>query len=495
MIVDKNKNLTTRPPVVAVLGHIDHGKSTLLDYIRKTNTTEKEFGGITQHISAYEAECEIGDQKRKITFLDTPGHEAFCSLRERGTRAADIAILVVSAEDGVKPQTVEALNCINKDKIPFIVALNKTDKPNANPEKVKQELAENSVLVEGWGGTIPIVAVSAKTGQGIQELLEMIVLQADIEELKGNPEILAEGFVIESHLNPKQGITATLVIKNGTLKTGTFVAAGDAFTPVRNIENFAGQSLKEASFSSPIKIVGWNIQPQTSVEFKNFEKKEEAIEYANQNLELEKEISFINAPEGSVVLDLVIKADTSGSLEAIEHELKKIQAPKVIIKIICKGIGSITEKDIKTASIKKSLVIGFNVKADKNAEALAMRNDITIKNYEIIYELVDYIKDKVAEITPNEVEKKIIGAAKILKIFSKNKDKQVVGARLETGEMKSGSVVEILRREAAIGSGKIKELQIQKIKTDVAKEGQEFGVLIESKIELVPGDILNMYNK
>lgn len=486
----EKSNLEARSPVVVIMGHIDHGKSTLLDYIRKTNTTKKEAGGITQHISAYEAEVEIGGQKRKITFLDTPGHEAFCSVRARGADIADIAILIISAEDGVKPQTLEALNCITKDGMPFIVALNKIDRTGANIDKTKQDLAENGVLVEGWGGTVPVVAISGKTGEGVPDLLEMIALQSDIEELTGDPSILAEGFVIESDLNPKQGISATLIIKNGSLKTGSFVATAGAYTPVRAIENYKGENIPEATFSSPIKIVGWNTQPMAGFKFKTFLKREEAMDFALNNPELKNTADHKNIPEGVVFLEVIVKADTFGSLNAVEHELQKLGNEKIIVKIISKGVGNITEKDLKTANIKNTLVLGFNIPADKSTEILALRNNTEIKTYKIIYELVDYVKEKIKQNTPMETIKTITGLVKIIRIFGKNKDKQVAGGRMEEGEIKLGSLVEIERRDALIGTGKIKELQIQKIKTDIVKITGEFGMMLESKIELVPGDIL-----
>jgi translation initiation factor IF-2 len=486
---EKSKQ-TTRPPVVVVMGHIDHGKSTLLDYIRKTNTTNEEEGGITQYISAYETEVDVGNQKRKITFLDTPGHEAFCSIRARGAKVADLAILVVSAEDGVKPQTIEALNCINQDSMPFIVALNKIDRPDADIDRTKTALAEVGMLVEGWGGTIPVVAISSKTGEGIPDLLEMIALQSDIEELSGDPSVPAEGFVIESNLNPKQGISATLIIKNGSLKVGSFAATAGAYTPVRAIENYKGENLIEASFSSPVKIVGWSAQPSVGSEFKTFPKKEGAMEFAAKNVDLEKKEDQKIIPSDSAFLEMVVKADTFGSLDAVEHELARLANPKIMVKIISKGVGAITEKDIKTANIKNSLVLGFNVDADKSAEILVERNKIEIKTYKIIYELVDYVKEKIKENTPVETVKTMTGLVKILRIFSKNRDKQIMGGRVEEGEIKSGSVVEISRRDSPLGNGKIKELQVQKIKTELVKVGDEFGMMIESKIELAPGDIL-----
>lgn len=485
----KDNSLIARPPVVVIMGHIDHGKSTLLDYIRKTNTTQKEEGGITQHISAYEAECEIGGQKRKITFLDTPGHEAFCSIRERGASVADIAVLVVSSEDGVKPQTLEALGCIRKDSMPFIVALNKIDRAGSNIERVKQNLAENEVLVEGWGGSVPSVPISAKTGENIPDLLEIIALQADMEELKGDPKAKAEGFVIESSLNPKQGISATLIIKNGTLKTGMFVAAGGAYAPVRGIENFKGENIKEATFSSPVKITGWTAVPTVGSQFETFSTKDDAVEFASKTDGQEFKSSN-NTSSNCACLAVVVKADTFGSLDAIEHELKKLGNDKIQIKIITKGIGAITEKDIKTAGIKGSLILGFNVEADKSSESLAMREGIEIKTYKIIYELIDYLKERLKAETPVQMVETTTGAVKILRVFSKNKDKQVVGGKVSEGEIKLGSSVKIFRREAQIGEGKIKEMQAQKIKTDLVKEGEEFGLMVESKIEITQGDIL-----
>ncbi len=484
------KNLSPRPPIVVVMGHIDHGKSTLLDYIRKTSVVEKEEGGITQHISAYEAEVMIGKQKRKVTFLDTPGHEAFCSIRERGAQVADIAVLVISVEDGVKPQTLEALDCINKSAMPFIVALNKIDRQGINIDKAKQNLAENGVLVEGWGGTVPAVAISAKTGEGVADLLDMIALQSDMEELTGNLSAPAEGFVIESNLDPQQGISSVLLIRDGLLKTGMFVAAERAYAPIRVIKNYEGKSLPEAGFSSPVKIVGWNAQPKVGSQFKTFLKKEDAILFAKNFADEQIKTCQKTILDNCASFLVVIKADTFGSLDAMEHELLKLGNEKMAVKIISKGVGAITEKDLKTANVKNSLVLGFNVGVDKSAAMLAIRDNIEIKTYKIIYELIDLVKEKLREAVPVEMMETIIGSAKIIRIFSKDKNKQIVGGRVNEGEIKFGDIVKIFRRESIIGEGKIKELQIQKIKTDRAKEGQEFGIMIESKIELSEGDII-----
>ncbi len=485
---------TERPPVVAVMGHIDHGKSTLLDYIRKTNVTDKEAGGITQRLSAYEAEIEIkenGKQSvKKITFLDTPGHEAFLSMRQRGAKVADIAVLVVSAEDGVKPQTLEALKCIKEGETPFIVAINKIDKPGANIEKVKQNLAEHEVFVEGWGGSVPSVSISAKTGENVSELLEVISLQAELEGFTGDSAIKAEGFIIESSLNPKQGVSATLIIKDGTLKTGMFVASEGSFAPVRTIENFKGENVKEASFSSPVKIMGWNENPKVGGKFKTFNTKEEACLFAQKKLLENKNPTSDNKPDERAVLTLVVKADTYGTLEAVEHELLKLANDKITPKIVSKGVGSISESDIKTANIKKSLIVGFNVGTPKSAELLALREKISIKTFNVIYDLIDFVKEKVKEATPITQTEVVAGSAKVLRTFSKNKDKQVIGGKMLEGEIKSGGTVKIIRRESQIGEGKVKEVQTQKIKTSAIKTGDEFGMMIDSKTEIVEGDTL-----
>ena len=493
--MDKNANkIIARPPIVVVMGHIDHGKSTLLDYIRKTKVVDSEAGGITQHISAYEVGIDAGEnEKRTITFLDTPGHEAFCKVRERGSKVADIAVLVVSAEDGVKPQTLEALGCIKNDDLPFIIALNKIDKPGSNIDKTKQNLAENEIFVEGWGGTVPVVPISAKNGQGIPDLLEMIILQADLLDLKGETRILAHGFVIESNLDPKKGISASLIIKNGSLKKGQFIATEGAFSPVRNIENFKGESINEASFSSPIRVVGWSNPPIVGSEFTSFKTKKEAEEFAS--IENFKEQVGKTEENNTKSLNVVIKADTIGSLDAIIYELNKLKNDKIYIRIIGQGVGNITEKDVKTAFAGKSYLIGFNVTSDKNAEVLSLRDGIEIKKFNIIYDLKDWISKRLQEATPVEMIEVITGEAKILKTFSTSKYKHVAGGKVLMGEIKVGDNIKIFRRENEIGEGKMKELQSQKVKTSGVLEGSEFGMMLESKLEIVTGDLIKSVSK
>lgn len=457
------------------------------------------------HTEGEMAKEALGEARTKIArILHCCGSEIFFT--SGGTEGLNIAILGVTKGDPlgqgavqgsplvrlphIITTTIEALECIRKDSIPFIVALNKIDRPGANIDKIKQNLAENNVLVEGWGGTVPAVAISAKTGEGVPELLEMIVLQSDLEELKGDADMPAEGFVIESHLNPKQGASATLIIKNGSMKIGVFAASAKCFTPIRTIENYKGENISEASFSSPVRIFGWNEQPMAGQPFKTFDKKEEALEYATESGT--KEVSGKQKASAEHFFEVVIKADTFGSLDAVEHELQKLGNEKIAVKIISKGVGIISENDVRTASIKKCLVLGFNVEVNKGAEILALRDKIDTKTYKIIYELTDYVREKMKENTPTEMVEVVIGSAKVLRIFSKNKDKQVIGCRVEEGEIKSGNAVKIFRRDALISSGKIKELQIQKIKTDIAKEGQEFGLMVESKIEISQGDVLKV---
>ncbi len=485
-------NITQRPPVVVIMGHIDHGKSTLLDFIRKSNIVSHEAGGITQHLGAYEVEHTRSETgiKSKITFLDTPGHEAFCTIRERGARVADVAILVVSAEDGVRPQTLEALKCILSEKIPYIVAINKIDKPGADIERTKQSLAENEIYVEGYGGDVPVVPISALKGTGISDLLDMIMLVADLQDLKADTAGIVEGTVIEAHLDSKKGITATLLIKNGTLNSGMYVISGDAVSPVRIFEDFKGKAIKSATFSSPVRVIGFNKIPVVGSIFTACTNKKEAEAQASAyKLRPHEAPQNERHTDGVVVIPLIIKADAIGSLDGIKHELAKINFDKVKIKIVSQGIGVINESDVKTALSDPHIVmVSFNTGADAKARGILERSTITYKSFDIIYNLIEYVRDIVVSKIPKEYIEEATGTAKILAVFSKTKDKQILGGKVQTGSLVVGSEVKILRRDAEIGRGKIKELQQQKVKSSEVKEGYEFGTLIESKIEIAVGD-------
>ncbi|MEK7609733.1 MAG: translation initiation factor IF-2 [Patescibacteria group bacterium] len=521
---NKNQhNLIVRPPVVVIMGHIDHGKSTLLDFIRKTKIVDSEAGGITQHMGAYQVD-HISAEKKKttITFLDTPGHEAFCDIRERGAQAADVAILAVSAEDGVKPQTIEAYKIIKSAHIPYIVAITKIDKPNANSERAKQSLGENEIYIEGWGGDVPCVEVSAVSGKGVPELLDMVMLVAELADLKADLSLSANGFVIESTLDTRKGVSATLLLRNGSLELSSFVVAGEAFAPVRFIENFKGEKIEKATASMPIRILGWNNMPACGVEFKTVKNKKEAEKIAeesktkNQELKTREAKKLISKDVKSketinnsttqnskdaeteadseptiVTLPIIIKADVIGSLDGIKHELAKITHDKVKIKIVSEGIGSINENDIKTVIGDPSiLLIGFNSEPEKDTATMIERSAVKllVKNFKIIYELTQYVKDALLAKVPKEYIEEMTGRAKILAIFSKEKDKQVIGGKVETGTISSGNEVRITRREAEIGRGKIRGLQQQKKSVDEIRESYEFGMLLDAKFEVAVGD-------
>ncbi|MBP6883731.1 MAG: translation initiation factor IF-2 [Candidatus Pacebacteria bacterium] len=487
-----------RPPVVVVMGHIDHGKSTLLDYIRKTNVVEGEAGSITQHISAYEVvhKDEKGVEK-KITFLDTPGHEAFSKMRERGANIADIAILVVSAEDGVKPQTIEAYKTILASELPYLVAINKIDKPGANIENTKAGLAENEIYLENYGGKIPFAEISAKTGAGIDDLLSLILILAELEDFKGSPDECASGLVIESHLDSKRGIQATLVIKNGTLKKGMTVAVDGALCSTRIIENFKGEMIAEATFSSPVRLVGFDKTPTIGAEFKSFEKKRDAEDYAKNwqlNKNQNKDLSAKVAETDKKIIPIILKADVWGSIEAIEKEIGKIKSESAEFRIVQKGVGPISESDIKNVSDGESaLIVGFNVKADKSATELADRNSVSIAFFDIIYKMTEWLAEEMEKRRPKIETIETTGRAKIIKTFSRTKERQIIGGKVAEGTINLQGVVKIVRRDFEIGRAKIVNLEKGKVKTSSVMEGDEFGMMVESKIEVAPGDMIEAF--
>lgn len=492
---NEQSNIVPRSPVVSILGHIDHGKSTLVDYIRNSNVVEREAGGITQHISAYEVRRIREDgRESRITFLDTPGHEAFQNVRTRGAGVADIGVLIVSGEDGVKPQTLEVYKQITTSKVPFIVAITKMDKPTADLERTKQSLAENGIYLEGYGGDIPFVPVSAKTGEGINELLDTISLMSDLLDLKGSTDSMGTGVIIESKLDPKRGITAVGIIKNGTVHRGTFATTSKAMAPLRFILDFEGRQVDELSFSSPIQIVGWDKLPQAGSEFATFLKKEDAMKYISEMKDFDSRPTYTikeNSISGFINLPIILKADTVGSLEAIENEISKLNRERISAKLISAGVGTIGETDVKLAiATPGSVIIGFTTKIDSNASSLAERNGVNVSLFSIIYELTDKISKLLEEREPKIQVEEISGRAKVLKLFSNTKGKQVLGARVLSGKILIGSLVRIIRREVEIGKGKIKELQQARIASSEVQEGTEFGAMLESKLELAPGDIL-----
>jgi translation initiation factor IF-2 len=493
----KKEHTQERPPVVVIMGHIDHGKSTLLSYIRKSNKPLNEAGGITQHIAAYEVDHTTKDGKKsRITFIDTPGHEAFGGIRRRGASVADVAVLVVSAEDGVKPQTLEALASIKESDTSYIVAINKIDKEGADIDRTKLSLAENGIYVEGYGGDIPYVAISAKTGEGVGDLLDLIVLAAELQELKGDGSVPATGVIIESNRDVKKGVSATCIIKDGTIKKGAFIVSGVATSPVRIMENYLGKAIDEATFSSPIKIIGWDELPQVGEAFEVFEGREaaRAAVAAEKERRSKKSGGAETQSENVALIPLVVKADTGSSLEAVISEIKKQATEKIAGRVISSGIGSISESDVKLADgTEKAVIVGFNVKVDAPAKSLAERSEIEIRQFDIIYKMNEWLAEILANRTPKEKTVEVQGRAKVLKVFSKVRDRQILGARAEKGALSVGSEVRILRRETEIGKGSIRELQKQKNETREVLEGQEFGAMIVSPIEIAPGDHIESF--
>jgi len=489
MIAEKKQNLIVRPPIVVVLGHIDHGKSSLLEGIKDLKITAKESGGITQHIGAY----QIEHQGKSITFIDTPGHEAFSAMRSRGAKVADIAILVVAADEGVKAQTKEAITHIKKSGLPLIVAINKIDKPEADPEKVKRELSQENILVESMGGKIPSDEVSAKTGQGIEDLLELILLVAEMEQLKGDLTVPAEGVVIEAYLDSQRGPTATLLLDNGVLKPGDIIATSSSFGKVKNLENFQGITLKEASPSTPVVVFGFENVPKVGEKFKIFSDIESAKNYLQKP---EKKVSAVfSLGPSQRVLNLILKTDVLGSLEAIEEVLKELPQEKVVLRILKSEVGEVNESDIKLAKGAKAQVLGFRVKTNPIAQLLAEREKIKITGFEVIYELVEGVRKIMERIIKPEVVRVDLGKVKISVIFRTEKNRQILGGKVMEGEIKKGASVEIFRAEEKAGQGKIVNLQRDKKDVETVKKGEECGLLYEGDVKVEEADVLVIYTE
>lgn len=481
-----------RHPIVAVMGHIDHGKSSLLDYIRKSNVTASEAGGITQHVSAYVAEHEYEGALRRITFLDTPGHEAFKALRERGAATADIAILVIAADEGVKPQTAEAFAEITGTGIPFVVAFTKIDKNGADVERAKISTLEAGIYLEGLGGSIAFAPVSSKTGEGVSELLDLVLLTADLADLSYDPSLLASGFVLESSQDPKRGISATLILKDGVLKPGAFVVAGSALSPVRFIEDFKGTRLEEALASVPVALSGWNELPKAGDTFATYPSKKEA-ERALRAPAPRSSVRALPTEEGKVVLPVLLKGDVSGSLEAITAMLGKLSHERVILRVISSGLGAVAEGDVKTAAASGGVIIAFNVPTDSLARELSERMGIQIESFSIIYELEEKMRELLVSKAPRIKQEEVLGEMKVLKHFSMSGSKQVLGARFMSGKLSVGDQVRISRRGIDLDRGKILNLQQARADVDEIHVEGEFGLQVESKTEIAGGDVLTAF--
>ena len=484
------ENLIPRPPIVVVLGHVDHGKTSLLDYIRKTKVAEKEAGGITQHIGAY----EIAVKGKRITFLDTPGHEAFSQIRSRGAKVADIALLIVAADEGIKPQTKESLDCIKEAKIPFIVVLTKIDKEGANPEKVKKDLTELGVYLEGWGGDVPWAEVSSKTGKGIDELLELILLVAEMEELKANPQEPASGIIIESHLDSRRGITVTLIITNGTLYLKDKIAAGSAKGKVKILEDFQGNLIEKATFSSPIRIIGFETLPSAGEEFFAGEEGSKKTETEASSRILAKELGDKNSP---LRIPVIIKSDTLSSSEALECVIDQLGQEKSWLFLILKNeIGDLSEGDLKIIPQERTLIISFriNKKPEIVSIFLANKNLIPLEG-EIIYEIKDKIQKIIEDQFINKPTEEILGQLEVLIIFHPEKGNQLIGGKVIEGLVKNKARTRVLRNKEIIGEGKIVNLQKNRVDVNEVATGGECGILIDCSKLIEKGDLLEFFQK
>jgi translation initiation factor IF-2 len=494
----KKDNIRPRPPVVVILGHIDHGKTSILDFIRKTKVVEKESGGITQHIGAYQIVCPPSPsaqaegrqehQGKKITFIDTPGHEAFSAMRSRGAKVADIAILVIDAYEGIKSQTKEAILEIKKSGIPMIVALNKIDKFGADPERVKRELADQGILVESMAGKIPSVEVSAKTGQGISELLELILLIAEIEDLKADISGSAEGIVIESYLDNLRGPSATLLLNKGVLKVGDILGTSSVVGKIKNLENFQGSTIQEAEPSVPVKVIGFENIPKIGDTFKVFSNLETAKSYFNFSKEKPAVITFISNEKK--FLNLILKTDYLGSSEAIEEILNKLPQEKIVIRILKSENGEVNETDVKLAKAANAWILAFRVKINQIAQSLIEKEKVKIIQFQVIYELVEAVRGIMEKMLKPEIIRVDLGKVKILVNFLIKKNRQIIGGKVIEGEIKKGVLIEVLRGEELVGRGRLINLERNKKEIEKATKGEECGILFEGDIKIEEGDIL-----
>ncbi len=470
-----------RPPIIVVLGHVDHGKTTLLDYIRKTNVAERETGGITQSIGAY----EIVHNGKKITFIDTPGHEAFSKMREHGVKIADLAILVVAADEGVKSQTRDALKYILKEKMPYVVAINKIDKRNADIERTKKELGEAGVLLEGMGGNISYELVSAKTGEGVDKLLDLILLAAEIENLSFNPEGPARGVILSVHPDPQRGLSVGVIITDGTLRKGEEVYTASAYGKIKLLENFLGEEVLELSPSAPAMILGFLNSPQIGEKFSHEPIKIPKMPAIKRKTGQEKTVEG-----GEPALKVILKANEAGSLEALFHVTEKV-SEKRRIAVVEKSLGNIHESDVKLAASTGAVILGFKVKADKAAENTAKMQDLDLFLSDVIYELEKKLEEYI-----ESNQKEELRTIEILAVFSKLKGgRQIVGGRVFSGPIKNQESFEVLEGKKSIGSGKIVNLQSEKVDIASAETGKEVGLLVETNVEIKAGHKLAFGNK
>ena len=500
-ITDDEKDLELRAPVITIMGHVDHGKTSLLDYIRNSSIIEGEFGGITQHIGAY----QIDHNGKKLTFIDTPGHTAFTEMRARGASITDIVIIIVAADDGVMPQTIEAIDHAKAANVPIVVAVNKIDKPDANPDRVIEEVSKQGLIPEAWGGDTVYVPISAKTGEGVDKLLENIELIAEVRELKANPNRYALGTVLESRLDKNYGPTATLLVQNGTLRIGDPVVVGTSFGRVRTLKNDLGNEIVEALPSTPVEVTGLSEVPTAGDRFMAYSNEKEAKAIAENRKEKEKlkkdksgsavslDDIFNRIKEGAKEINVVLKTDVNGTEEAVKNALTKVKVEDVSVNVIRSGVGAITESDIVLASASDAIVIGFNVRPDSKVTEIAKSYGVDIRLYNVIYKLVEELEDAMKGMLDPEYEEVVIGSAKVLQLFKFSKVGTIAGSKVDNGVIKSNAKARLIRDGVVVYDGEINSLQREKDNVKEVKKGFECGITLENYSDIKVNDVIEAY--
>ncbi len=488
---DSDKKLPARAPIVTILGHVDHGKTTLLDTLRKASVASGEAGGITQHLGTY----QVRKRGKLITFIDTPGHEAFSAMRKRGVSIADIAILVVAADDGIQKQTKEVISYLKERGLPVIVAINKIDKPEANIVRVKQELAENDILIEEYGGKVLSSEISAKQNIGIDSLLENIILLTDVEEFVADPKRDGLAVVLESHLDKQKGPVATVLIRTGTLKVGQDIVAGSAFGRIRHMEDYVGKNIESAGPSMPAVVYGFHDTPQVN-DVVQVESGKAAARTRSQSVISGKGLKVKTEEEdGKKKLSYIIKSDVRGSLEAIGQILSTIGSDEVALEEISSGVGAVTESDVKMAAGSDAVIFAFNVEPTPVAKRIAEKNGVSIETFDIIYKLVDRAKERLADLLPPEIIRTDLGLLSVLAVFKTGKRDQILGGRVGEGKILRNSQIEIRRDKEAVGTGKLLNLQQNKQNVDEVGQGNECGLVFEGSEKIAVGDTLACYKE
>jgi translation initiation factor IF-2 len=504
-IQDAEEDLTGRAPIVTIMGHVDHGKTSLLDYIRKTKVVASEAGGITQHIGAYDVMTESG---RSITFLDTPGHEAFTAMRARGAKVTDVVIIVVAADDAVMPQTKEAINHAQVAGVPIVIAINKVDKPAANPEKIKEELAQINILVEDWGGKYQCQEISAKKGNGVEDLLEKVILESDILDLKANPNRLAQGTIIEASLDKGRGYVATVLVQTGTLKVGDFMLCGSIYGKVKAMYDDTGSRIDSAGPSTPVQVLGLNNAPQAGDKFNVMENEREAKELANRREQIQREQSIRTKKHITIdeigrrialgtfkELNLIIKGDVDGSVEALADSLLKLSTDEVAVRILHKAVGQISEADVMLASASDAIIIGFQVRPSAQARRQAENEEIEIKLYSIIYDAINDIKDAMEGMLAPKVEEVIVGNVEIREVFKISKVGNVAGCYVTDGYIKRNNGMRVIRDGIVIYTGELEALKRFKDDVSEVKFGYECGLKVRNFNDIQVGDTIESFEE